>query len=445
MSDPGMITTEMIAAYQNHFQNEPKSTVIRNAIAYKGIDDITINRDSVIGMRNVFSEEIQTGKITAQEKSGRCWIFAGMNVLRLKVAQKIGVKDFELSQSYAMFYDKLEKANFLLESVIETRDEETNSRVVMWLMEYPIVDGGQWTMFENLIRKYGAVPKSAMPETYHSGNSFVMNKLLALKLRELAKRLRDSHRSGKTLGNLREEKETMLSEIYRMLSYFLGEPPKRFDFEYRDDDKKFFAERGLTPHTFYEKYVDFNPDDYISIVNAPTSDKPFLRTYTVQFLGNVYEGAPVLYLNLDQKSFKDLAVKQLQSGEPVWFGCDVRQWLNMDTGILDTQLFGYEEAMGIRFETDKAFRLDYGESKLTHAMVFTGVNLVEGKPNRWKVENSWGEDKGQDGFLVMSDDWFDQFTYQIVVNKRHLSPEQASALKTEPVMLKPWDPLGALA
>ncbi|MCD6234547.1 MAG: aminopeptidase [Candidatus Neomarinimicrobiota bacterium] len=439
------ITTQFLSQCRGNLKDNPPKHVLRNSIIQNGIDKTVLNHDSTVQNIFTFSHEIPTGKITNQEKSGRCWIFAALNTFRFAIAQKIKVKDFELSQSYPLFWDKFEKSNYFLENIIETRNETTDSRIVMWLMKNPVQDGGQWDMFAGLVEKYGIVPKQAMPETFHSSNTHRMNQLLTLKLRASASRLREMAAKGAGEDDLRTEKEQILEKIYDMLVSFLGNPPVSFDFEYRDDDKKYHDDRNLTPLTFYEKYLDKKPADYISVIHAPTEDKPFMKTYTVQFLGSVLEGRPVKYLNVDIKTLKSLALAQLKAGEPVWFGCDVGQLSDRESGVMDTQLFLYEDALETTFDLDKAGRLNYGESMLTHAMVFTGVHCVNEKPVRWKVENSWSEKSGKEGFFIMTDEWFDEYNYQVVIHKKYLSPELRQAAEQKPVVLKPWDPMGSLA
>ncbi|MGC9512201.1 MAG: C1 family peptidase [Fidelibacterota bacterium] len=439
------MTTQFISRCRENLPDNPHKHVLRNSMIQNGIDKTVLSRDSLVENVFTFSHEIPTGKITNQEKSGRCWIFAALNTFRYAIAQKIKVKDFELSQSYPLFWDKFEKSNYFLENIIETRHEATDSRIVMWLMQNPVQDGGQWDMFAGLVEKYGIVPKQAMPETFHSSNTHRMNQLLTLKLRASASNLRKLADKGTDEDDLRKEKEKILEKIYDMLVSFLGKPPVTFDFEYRDDDKKYHEDRNLTPVTFCEKYLESKPADYISIIHAPTKDKPFMKTYTVQFLGSVLEGRPVKYLNVDIQTLKSLALAQLKAGEPVWFGCDVGQLSDRESGIMATDLYLYEDALETSFDLDKAGRLDYGESMLTHAMVFTGVHCVKDKPVRWKVENSWSEKSGKDGFFIMTDTWFDEYTYQVVIHKKYLSPELRKAAEQKPVVLNPWDPMGSLA
>lgn len=440
------ISPDMISRFSKDFKEQKHYKVMANAIKKNGINDVAMNQDSPVLMKHTFSEEIQSGKITNQKKSGRCWLFAALNTLRQQIAEKCNLEHFELSQNHLTFWDKFEKANYFLESILETLNEETSSRLISWLLSNPVQDGGQWDMFVNLIEKYGVVPKQAMPETYHSNDSRMMNRLLTVKLREGAAYLRTLHRERKmSEDDLRVYKESLLNDIYRMLCHFLGEPPANFDFEFRDKDGNFVREAHLTPEQFYKNYVSIHLSDYVSLIHAPTSDKPYGRTYTVRYLGNVKEGKDVLYLNVEIETLKKLALAQLRNDEPVWFGCDVGQMMERKSGIMDMDLFDYESALDVKFNMTKSQRLEYSESLMTHAMVLKGVNLVDGVPNRWKVENSWGKENGEDGFFVMGDSWFDEFVYQIVVNRNSLPEELRQALGQTPVQLDPWDPMGSLA
>lgn len=442
-----IIDQPKLEKFKKKFKARKNSEIIANAVIKNGINDTALNNESVKKMHYDFSEEIDVGKVTNQEKSGRCWMFAALNNIRYSISKDLNIKDhdFEISQSYTMFWDKLEKANYFLENVISTVELELDSRRVMWLLNEPTNDGGQWDMFTALIEKYGIVPKYVMPESYHSSNSRYMNKILSLKLRDLAQTLRQDFKLGADKESLREEKEAMLAEIYSILAYFLGEPPHKFDFEYRNKDGEFYRDSDLSPQEFYSKYSKVKMTDYVSIINAPTSDKPFDQTYTVEFLGNVKEGQQIHYLNLPIEKLINYTKEQLKDGEPVWFGCDVGQWSDRDLGIMDTELFNYGDVLDTKFSLDKGQRLQYGESILTHAMAFTGVNLKEEEPLSWKVQNSWGEKVGEDGFFIMSNDWFKEFNYEVVINKKYLSEADLKSYQKEPVVLKPWDPMGSLA
>jgi len=437
------ITMEMINEFNQQFDADINNQLFMNAIVKNGIQNVCLDYTSDINMQHNFSIDIKSGDITSQAQSGRCWLFAGLNIVRWHIMKKLNLKTFELSQNYQMFFDKFEKANYFLESILETLDEPTDSRLIAHLLKDPVGDGGQWDMFYNTIEKYGVVPKAMMPETFESSLTKKMNWLITLRLRKDACALREAHAKGATISELETIKNGMLKDIYFILCKSLGKPPVKFDFEYRNKDDKFFRECDLTPLSFYKKYMGETLDDYVSLISAPTQDKPFMKSYTVSYLGNVI-GKPVKYLNVEAEVLKQVAIAQLKDGEPVWFGCDVGKWSDKK-GAMDLEQFHYSEVLGVDFEMDKAQRLDYGESVMTHAMVFLGVNLINGKANRWKVENSWGKDMGNKGYYIMSDDWFSEYLYQIVVPKKYLTPDMLKAYHAEPIALKPWDPMGSLA
>ncbi|MCI7276113.1 MAG: C1 family peptidase [Cuneatibacter sp.] len=440
------ITALTLEKMEQEFDANAAHKLAMNAATKSGITTLLRDADLEKRERFSFSIDLEAGKVTNQKQSGRCWMFAALNTMRVEVMKKLNLENMELSQNYTLFYDKLEKANYFLESILDTVDEPTDGRLISWLLMAPLNDGGQWDMLANIIRKYGIVPKEAMPETFSSSCTREIIPWMTKKLREFACTLRTAYAKGASMEELQEKKQEMMSVIYRMLVIALGKPPKTFTWETRDKDKQFIRIADITPQQFFAEYVGWNLDDYVSIINAPTQDKPFHHSYTVQYLGNVTEGHIVRHLNLPIEEMKKLAITQMQDGQVVWFGCDVGQFHEKDLGIMDTD--GIQA--GLLFDTDfpmtKAQRLDYGESLMTHAMVFTGVNLDKvGKPNRWKVENSWGEDRGNKGFYIMSDRWFDEYMYQIVVNKKYLSKEQLKAYEEEPTVLAPWDPMGSLA
>jgi bleomycin hydrolase len=393
----------------------------------------------------VFSVDVTTGKVSNQKQSGRCWMFAALNTFRHKMLNDFNLKEFELSQNHTFFWDKYEKANYFYENILATANEPLTSRKVAFLLQTPQQDGGQWDMIVSIFQKYGVVPKTVMPESSNSSNSRDLNNYLNKKLRKDAVALRQLVAEGKTAEDIQTAKEAMLEDIYRFLATSLGTPPETFDFEYRDEDKNYHIDRNLTPQSFYEKYVGVDLDDYVSIINAPTADKPYNQSYTVEMLGNVVGGKEVKYLNVDMPTFKKLAIAQLEQGESVWFGCDVGQSSTRDTGIMALDAYDINDLFDIDFTMTKAERLDFGESLMTHAMVLTGVDLIDGESTKWKVENSWGEKVGTNGFFVMSDAWMDEYTYQIVVRKEFLTAEQLAAFEAEPTVLAPWDPMGALA
>ncbi|MCO6541524.1 MAG: C1 family peptidase [Lactobacillus sp.] len=443
------IDATSLQKFAAEFDKTPAANVIKNSVANNGIYKSSTTLKSKVSMDPTFSIELDTGKVADQKQSGLCWVFAALNTLRHPMQAKFKIKDFELSQGYVFFWDKLEKSNYFYENVIKTANLPIGDRKVDFLMATPQQDGGQWDMVCGLFEKYGVVPKSVMPDTASRTNSSELNQVLNLKLRKDAVKLRQLVNDGVPEHDVEAQKEQMLSEVYRMLVYAIGEPPTHFDWSYRDDDHNFHRENNITPQAFYQKYIDLNLPEYISTINAPTKDKPYNHVYTVELLGNVVGGRQVRHLNLDLADFKQAAVKQLQAGEAIWFGSDVVQMSDRKAGIMDTAIYDLDGLFNIDFSMTKAQRLDYGESMMDHAMVLTGVDLDnEGHPTKWKVENSWGEKVGTKGYFVMSDAWFDQFVYQLVINKKYLPENLQQAYdqeKDSPKVLAPWDPMGALA
>lgn len=440
------ISQEALTRYSENFNTSPAGRIARDAVMSAGLLKTCLNPMSVRRNNHQFSLTIKQGAVTNQKQSGRCWLFAATNVMRSRIIKNYNLENFELSQNYLLFWDKLEKSNWFLENILDTLDEPVDSRVLCHLLLDPIGDGGQWDMMANLVNKYGVVPKYAMPESAVSGSTREMNRVITELLRNDACVLRQTGEEAAGREKLEEKKALMLQDIYRVLCVCLGEPPKTVDMEVRDKDGNFIQETGLTPLEFFKKYVDMDLNDYISLINAPTRDKPFYRRYTVDMLGNVKEGRPVCYINLPVDELKQAAIAQLKDGEPVWFGCDMGPCVNRDTGVMDLDIYDLTHFLQTGFPMDKAQRLDYGQSLMTHAMVFQGVNLADGQvPTRWRVENSWGEDSGEKGYYCMSDRWFTEYLYQVVVNKKYLTPRQLDILDTEPIVLKPWDPMGSLA
>jgi bleomycin hydrolase len=441
-----ILSLKNIDNFKSNYDSNDKNYIAQNAVVNNGILDSCKSSNSIINNSNEFSISLEAGDITNQKKSGRCWMFAALNVMKLPVIKNLNLKTIELSQNYPLFWDKLEKTNHFLENMIETSDLESSSRVVSFLLSDPLGDGGQWDMFASLVTKYGVVPKSAMPESSVSSNTRELDTALTTKLRGFACELRDAKAKGKSTEELQIMKEEMLDTTYRILSISLGNPPKTFTFETRDKDNKFIRIENITPVDFYDEYVKMDMSDYVSLINAPTVDKPFGKTFTVQYLGNVRGGQPVTYLNLPIADLKAAAINQMKDGEVVWFGSDVGQSSDRESGVMALDINNRDNLFSTNFPMTKSQRLDYGESLMTHAMVLTGVNLDDDdKPNRWRVENSWGDKVGNKGFFVMSDDWFNEYTFQVVVNKKYLTQEQRDLLKINPIVLKPWDPMGSLA
>ena len=435
-------TDKLYAAYEAN----PKFAAMENAISHNGLLTSLEKRNSAVENTPVFSLDLTKDKVSDQKASGRCWMFAALNTFRHKMITGFQLEDFELSQAHTFFWDKYEKSNWFLEQVLATADQGLTSRKVKFLLDTPQQDGGQWDMVVALFEKYGVVPKSVYPESISSSNSRELNQILNKLLRQDAQILRELVVEGADLAELQAKKEELLQEVFNFLAMNLGLPPRQFDFSYRDKDNNFHSESGLTPQAFFKKYVDLKLDDYVSIINAPTADKPYGQSYTVEMLGNVVGSKPVRYLNVEMDRLKELAIAQMQDGETVWFGSDVGQSSNRKAGIMADGMYDFISSMDIQLTQDKAGRLDYSESLMTHAMVLTGVDLDENeKAKKWKVENSWGEKVGNKGYFVASDSWMDEYTYQIVVRKEFLTEAELAAYEAEPIVLAPWDPMGALA
>lgn len=431
--------------YANYLAN-PSLQATENAVSHNGLLKSLETRQSAIDNDYVFSIDLTKDAVSNQKASGRCWMFAALNTFRHKLISDFKLENFELSQAHTFFWDKYEKSNWFLEQIIATADLEIGSRKVKFLLDTPQQDGGQWDMVVALFEKYGVVPKSVYPESISSSASRELNQYLNKLLRQDAQILRDLLAKGASPEEVQTQKENLLQEIFNFLAVNLGLPPRNFDFAYRDKDNVYHRDTNVTPQAFYEKYVGLKLSDYVSIINAPTTDKPYNKSYTVELLGNVVGAPAVRYLNVEMNRFKELAIAQLKAGESVWFGSDVGQSSNRQTGIMATNTYDFSSGLGIHFHQDKAGRLDYSESLMTHAMVLTGVDLDDNElPLKWKVENSWGDKVGDKGYFVASDSWMDEYTYQIVVRKEFLTPEELAAYQAQPQILAPWDPMGALA
>ena len=436
---------EHISAMQKVFYSRPQNRQMQNAITVTPVNKLALNRKVVTSIDDSFSCKLDDWDVTDQKKSGRCWMFAGTNLLRVGAMKKMNLKEFEFSQSYPFFWDKIERANYFLESIIKTASRPDGDRTVDFLLANVLSDGGQWNMFVNIIQKYGVVPKSVMPESESSSNSSLMNKRLKAGLRQGAKVLRDLQSQGATAEDLQQAKHEILTIIYRILCIHMGTPPKHFDWQWRDKDNKFLRDGQMTPHQFLKKYVTLDLGEYVCLVHDPRPSNRFGQTFTVAYLGNVVGGEPVLYLNVDIQTMKDIAMRTLLDGEPVWFGCDCSKQIDRDLGLWDIQLFDYDDVYGTHFSLNKADRLIYHQSKMNHAMLFTGVDVVDGKPRRWRVENSWSDKSGKKGFYIMDDSWFDEYMFEVAVRKSYLSDQFQKALELKPIILPAWDPMGSLA
>lgn len=430
------ISDTLLQTFRKAYEADKNAQVLHGTLAKTDMMNLAYHPGKVAALKGAFTVEVKTRGITAQEQSGRCWLFAALNILREKVAEKCHLEQFELSQNYLSFYDKLEKANNFLEMVIENADAPVKGQLMQYVLR-GMSDGGYWTEAADLVEKYGVVPKQVQPETYQSGHTdrFVstLNRLLrkdAMELRELVKAGRDPY----------ARKAEMMEEVYKAECIAFGEPVQTFDFSYRDKDNHFHEDQGLSPLDFYHKYVGISLYDYMAVINEPTFDKPLGRLIAFHGVENM-AGRDMKGLNLTGKDMEDLCVKQLKAGEPVWFACDAGAAGARKEGVWDPVSVRYEDLLGgFSMDMDKGKQLEYSASSATHAMLLTGVHLDEkGNPDRWKIENSWGKDVGDNGYFVCSEAYFQKFVYEAVILKKHFTEDQKKMMELEPVYINAWD------
>lgn len=439
---PGINPADL-ASYADDLRRDPAFRVARNAATATNVETVTLDRDVLSTTDSSTSVKLDSWAVADQKKSGRCWIFAGLNSLRGGVMDETGVKDLELSQTYLHYWDKLEKANHFLGAMAQLVDRVIDDRTVQHLLADPVEDGGQWNMFVALVDKYGAVPKYAMPETRSSSDTRAMNRDLSTSLRAGAYRMREA---GADISAVHRD---TLADVHRILTVHLGTPPERFVWQYRDSKNEFHRIGELTPQQFAEQYLPDDLDEYVCVVDDPRASSPKGDLFTVDQLGNVVGGTDVTYLNAPVDVIRAAVLESLQAGTPVWFGCDTSAQSNRERGVWDAHLHDYEGFYGVDLDLTKEQRLLTGESQMTHAMVFTGVDVDdEGRPVRWRVENSWGPKAAEKGFWTMNDNWFDEYVFEIAVHRDRLPQQYRDTLddpSTEPHVLPAWDPMGALA
>ena len=453
LSDPsstptqtGVITNSQIEHYRDEFATHPATKALQNAITSGELHDVALDREVVTSTDFTFSTLLDEWEVTSQKQSGRCWMFAALNLFRVGAMKKMNLANFEFSQNYTFFWDKFERANWFLQQIIDTASLPQDDRTVGFLLDYPLDDGGQWNMFLNLVRKHGLVPQAVMPETISSSKSRPMNAQVIHKLRGTAHTLRTMHAQGASNDELDATRRESMSDVWRMLCLHLGTPPASFNWQWNDKDKNFHRDGTMTPQSFAAKYVDLPIDEYVCLVHDPRKTSPFGKTFTVDRLGNVVGGERVIYLNIEMDLMKTITCNVLESGEPVWFGCDVGPQMHRELGLWDAKLFDFPAIYDTDYTLDKAGRLEYHQSAMTHAMLFTGVDVVDGAPRRWRVENSWGAEKsGRKGYYTMNDSWFDDYMFEIAARKSMLPEHLQSALDEEPIVLPAWDPMGSLA
>lgn len=423
------ITFENLNSFAKDYQGNPDFELRKLSVTNNGVNASCTDKELIRSLKNTFSIDVDCGNVCNQKRSGRCWMFSGLNVIRTILIKKFNVKNIELSQAYLQFYDKLEKANFFLEMAIEHADEDLKSRDNVFLLDSTLGDGGHFVMFSNLVRKYGVVPIEEMPDFAVSQDTAEMNSVLCNYLAQGMMELRKAHQDKKD-EELSSIKEKYLNEVYRILSICLGSPVKEFTYEYTDKDNKHVALKKMTPKEFYDEYIQEDLEAYIPLCDAPL---PFMKPYTkytCNLVNNVVGGDPIYFFNVSVDEMKKCAINSLKGGDPIWFAADVSSQSLRKDGFLASGILRRKELFGLDYHLSKGERMSYRASFCNHAMTLTGVNLDENeKPNRWKVENSWGKENGKDGFYVMSDDWFNDYLYQVFINRKYI-PEE---------ILEKWD------
>ena len=453
----GGISPEMLKQISSTYEDNAYDKAISNALAGTSIATLAINADNAAMIDTHFSDRVRTKGITDQQSSGRCWLFTGLNVLRAKMIDKYGLPGMEFSQNYLFFYDQLEKANLFLQGVIDTKELPFDDRKVDWLFSNPLSDGGQFTGVSNLITKYGVVPAEAMPETYQANNTSQMANLLKLKLREdglaLRKAYEDAFTKGKTLpkkdagklmdkvnAELQQMKLAQLSEIYRMLALCLGEPVKEFEWTRCDKDNNIVDRRTYTPKSFYDEYIGEDlENNYVMIMNDPCRE--YGKVYEIDYDRHVYDGHNWLYINLPIERIKEMAIASIKDNVAMYFSCDVGKFYSRSKGTLDLANFDYDSLMGVEFGMNKQERVMTHASGSSHAMTLIAVDIVDGKPVKWMVENSWGPASGYKGCLIMTDEWFNEYMFRLVVEKQYVPEDILKMLEQTPIQLPAWDPM----
>lgn len=439
MTEEHDLTSKMVEKLKKEFHSRKDAEIIARAIQKNGIKAASEDPTASERLHRAFSYEIKTGKPTNQRHSGRCWSFAALNTLRHKFATKYKFKDFELSQNYLFFWDRIERANMFFQKIIATADKPLHDRTVDFYLSFALNDGGQWANAASIIEKYGVVPEYVMPDTHNTKDTSDVAEVFDSLMRKDAIELRAMVQTNASATELQEAQERMMGDVYKIAAYSFGEPPAKFDLEYRDDDKKFHQVLGLTPLKFYHEYFDTNLSDYVVVTNAP--DHEMDRNYLMPAQDSVVDGLPIKFVNVPFAELQEGAIKQLQAGETVWVGNDVLQQMDRKRGLMDAKLYHREELLDVDFVMDKKHRLETKQAVVSHAMTLTGFDMVNDQPTRWKIENSWGKDNGDNGYFVMTQDWFEEYTYEAVINKKYLSDRVKKVAASEPVTLPAWDSL----
>ena len=435
----GGISADMLSRISKSYTGSAEQKAIRNALATNSIAALAVNSENLAMIDTHFSDRVKTKGITNQLSSGRCWLFTGLNVLRARMIDKYDLPAMEFSQNYNSFYDLLEKSNLFLQAIIDTRSLPMDDRKVDWLIKNPIGDGGQFTGVSNLIMKYGVVPKEAMPETYQSNNTSGMLNILRQKLREYALELREL-KPAETAAR----KEAMLSEVYRILAECVGVPPTSFEWTRYDKAGNVVSKKTYTPKSFYEEYIGEDLEgNYIMVMNDPSRE--YGKVYEIEYDRHVYDGENWVYLNLPIERIKEMAIASIKDNTAMYFSCDVGKFSNRSTGVLDINSFDYESLFRTTLPMDKKQRIQTYSSLSSHAMTLIAVDIdpETGKTKKWMVENSWGPSSGYQGNMIMTDEWFNEYMFRLVVEKKYVPADIMKMLDQKPIMLPSWDPMFA--
>ena len=425
----GGISADILKDLNASFEGNAGDRAIRNALNSTSMAVLAASAEKSVMPDTNFSDEVKTNGRTDQKSSGRCWLFTGLNVLRAQMIARHNLDEFTFSQNYLFFYDQLEKSNLFLQGVIDTRKLPMEDRKVDWLFSNPIGDGGQFTGVSNLIMKYGVVPSEAMPETYSANNTSAMRSQLSLILREGGLKLRAA--KDKDVQAL---KVSILKDVYRVLALCLGVPPT--EFTWRKDGKTY------TPQEFYKQYLGQDlENNYVMVMNNPTLE--YGKVYEIDYDRHVYDGQNWVYVNLPMDRIKEMAIASIKDNTALYFSCDVAKFLDRSKGVADIDNFDYQSLLGVDYGMDKRDRILTHASGSTHAMTLIAVDIKDGKPVKWMVENSWGETSGYKGNIIMTDEWFDNYMFRLVVEKKYVPGDVLSMMNQKPVLLPAWDPMFA--
>ncbi|MDC1106748.1 C1 family peptidase [Prolixibacteraceae bacterium] len=435
----GELTKADIQEIRASYKKDSYTKAMENALSSNDVKSIAYNRDNAGKFDHHFKYKVDVKGITDQESSGRCWLFTSLNVFRPKVMDAYDTSSFEFSQVYLSFWDLFEKSNLFLNNIIETAKDPITDREVRWYFDEVIGDGGVWNLFVNVAQKYGAVPKSVMPETHSSNNTRWMNKLVIRKLREDGIRLRQAAENGAKKKELYAQKKGMMKDIYRMLCLNMGEPVKEFEWRFKKKDGSLSELKTYTPHSFYDEVIGKESlSDYVMIMNDPT--RPYYKLYEISNYRNTEEGVNWKYVNLPNDVIKKFAVESIKDNQAMYASCDVGKQIDSKHGILDTNNYDYDSVYGVEFGMNKKERIFTRESGSSHAMTLVAVDVdANENPLKWQFENSWGANSGHKGYLAFSDDWFDNYMFRIVIKKKYLDQKSLDVLNKKPVVLPPWD------